>query len=198
MSLTLCDPMAYSLPGSPVHGILQARILEWVAIPFSRRSAWPRDQTQVSCIAGRFFTIWATRAALENRSQLQGCFPGLSLTGFPFFGRISRDLVCVFFSLCLPLVYFLDPIFSVLVFCSLEFLATKLVQLPHLLPWIHASHTPSRAGKAVTIPVTFTLLCDPATWHPGCLGPEKGFLKAPLKHWLEGEGEGRGESSRGK
>ena len=54
----LCDPMDCSLPGSSVHGILQARILEWVAIPFSRGSYQPRDQTQVSCIAGRFFTIW--------------------------------------------------------------------------------------------------------------------------------------------
>ena len=43
--------------------ILQARILEWVAIPFPRRSSWPRDQTQISCIAGRFSTIWATDAS---------------------------------------------------------------------------------------------------------------------------------------
>ena len=49
---TLCNPMDYSLPGSSVHGILQARILEWVAIPFSRGSCQPRDQTQVSHIAG--------------------------------------------------------------------------------------------------------------------------------------------------
>ena len=49
--LTLCDPMDYR-----VHGILQARILEWVAFPFSRGSSQSRDQTQVSCIAGRFFT----------------------------------------------------------------------------------------------------------------------------------------------
>ena len=48
-----CSP-----PGSSVHEIPQARILEWVTIPFSRGSSWPRDQTQVSCIAGRFFTIW--------------------------------------------------------------------------------------------------------------------------------------------
>ena len=48
------------------HGILQARILEWVAIPFSRGSSWPRDQTQVSYIAGRFFTFWATREAHKN------------------------------------------------------------------------------------------------------------------------------------
>ena len=49
---------------SSVHGILQARILEWVAFPFSRGSSWPKDQTQVSCIAGRFFTVWATRESL--------------------------------------------------------------------------------------------------------------------------------------
>ena len=59
--LTLCDPMDCSLPGSCVHGILQARILKWVAVPFSRRSSQPRDQTQVFRIAGKFFTIWATR-----------------------------------------------------------------------------------------------------------------------------------------
>ena len=58
--LTLCDPMDYT-----VHGILQVRILEWVAFPFSRGSSQPRDQTQVSCIAGEFFTSWATREAQE-------------------------------------------------------------------------------------------------------------------------------------
>ena len=54
--LTLCDPMDYNLPGSSVHGILQARILEWVAISSSRGSSWPRDRTWVSCIAGGFPT----------------------------------------------------------------------------------------------------------------------------------------------
>ena len=51
-----CDPMDCSSPGSSVDGILQARILEWVAIPFSRGSSRPRDRSWVSCIAGRFFT----------------------------------------------------------------------------------------------------------------------------------------------
>ena len=54
--LTLCDPMDCSLPGSSVHGILQAKILEWGAVPFSRGSSQPRNQTRVSCIAGGFFT----------------------------------------------------------------------------------------------------------------------------------------------
>ena len=57
---TLYDPMDYT-----VHGILQARILEWVAFPFSRGSSQHRDQTQISHIAGRFFTNWVTREAHE-------------------------------------------------------------------------------------------------------------------------------------
>ena len=57
---TLCDPTGHSPPGSSVRGNLQARILEWGAISSSRGSCWPRDQTQVSRIIGRFFTIWAT------------------------------------------------------------------------------------------------------------------------------------------
>ena len=59
--LTLCESMDYSPLGFSVHGILQARILEWVAVPFSSGSSKPRDQTQVSCTAGGLFTIWATR-----------------------------------------------------------------------------------------------------------------------------------------
>ena len=54
---TLCNPMNYSLPGFSVHGIFQARILEWVATSFSRRSSQPRDQTWVSHIVARCFTI---------------------------------------------------------------------------------------------------------------------------------------------
>ena len=62
---TLCDPKDCSSPGSSVHGIFQVRVLEWVAISFSRRSSWLRDWTQVSCIAGRHFTLWATREATQ-------------------------------------------------------------------------------------------------------------------------------------
>ena len=63
-SPTLCDPMDYT-----VHGILQARILEWVAFPFSRGSSQPRDQTQVSNTAGGFFTSWATWEAQGHWSR---------------------------------------------------------------------------------------------------------------------------------
>ena len=60
---TLCNPMDCSLPGSSIHGIFQTRVLEWVALSFSRRSSQPRVWTQVSHIVGRCFTIWATREA---------------------------------------------------------------------------------------------------------------------------------------
>ena len=59
----LCDAMDCKLQGSSVHEIFQARVLEWVAISFSRGSSRPRDQTQVSCVVGRRFNIWATREA---------------------------------------------------------------------------------------------------------------------------------------
>ena len=65
--LTLCDPMDYSSPGSSVHGILQARILAWVAYAFLQGSSHPRDRTWISCdscTAGGFFIVWATWEAL--------------------------------------------------------------------------------------------------------------------------------------
>ena len=63
---TLCDPMDCSLPGSSLHGILQARVLEWVAISFSRGSSQPKDRAQVSRIVDRRFTIWATRRVFSS------------------------------------------------------------------------------------------------------------------------------------
>ena len=72
LCLTLCSPTNYT-----AHGILQAKILEWVAIPFSRGFSQPRDETQVSCIAGRFFTTWATREAplVSERWSVSPRFP---------------------------------------------------------------------------------------------------------------------------
>ena len=66
LCLNLCNPTDHNLPVSSVHRIFQARILEWVAISFSRGSSWPRDQTWASYISGRYFTIWATRQALHR------------------------------------------------------------------------------------------------------------------------------------
>ena len=68
--LTLCNPMDCSLPGSSVHGIFQAIVLEWIAISFSRESSQPRDQTRVSRIVDRGFTFWATREEHWRKLQL--------------------------------------------------------------------------------------------------------------------------------
>ena len=78
----LCDPLDCSSRGFSVHGILQARILEWT--PISRGSSWPRDQTLVSGIAGRFFTIWATgkSAQREQAKSLALFFPRRDLTAY--------------------------------------------------------------------------------------------------------------------
>ena len=70
---TLCDPMDCSLPDSSLHGILQARVLEWVAISFSRGSSRPRDRTRVSCIPGRCFNLWANREAKFKVLVAQSC-----------------------------------------------------------------------------------------------------------------------------
>ena len=82
--LTLCDPMDYT-----DHAILQTRILKWVAFPFSRGSSQPRDGTQVSCIAGAFFTNWAIRKFIVQISSVSQscqtlCDPmDCSMPGFP-------------------------------------------------------------------------------------------------------------------
>ena len=85
--LALYDPMDCSPPGSSVHGIFWARILEWIAISLSRGSSQPRDQTQLSGIAGRLFTLWANIPLLYNNYLIFFCSP------FPFYicgyGQIS-------------------------------------------------------------------------------------------------------------
>ena len=86
---TLCSPINCSPPGSSVHGILQARILEWVAMPFSRGSSQPKDRTWVSLIESRFFTIWSTWESRKSRDVLR------------------------WWVLLLPLCYFLSQIYLV-------------------------------------------------------------------------------------
>ena len=91
LCLTLCNLMDWSLPGFSVHGILQARILEWVAISFSKGSSWPRDWTHISCTGRWILYPWTSWEALSltchrhishPSSQLQGHlypFPGFHL-----------------------------------------------------------------------------------------------------------------------
>ena len=80
---TLCDPIDCSLPNSSIHGIFQARILEWFATSFSRVSSWPRDWIQVFGIAGRLFTIWATREGYSLMTMILIPFPSIMEHGIP-------------------------------------------------------------------------------------------------------------------
>ena len=111
-----CDPIDCSLPGSSVHGILQARILEWIAISLSRLSSQRSNQTQVSCLAGRFFTDWATREAqvssLVFRSLIR--FELFFIHGMWKYSNfiLLHELSSVFSTVCWPyclfyIVYFL-------------------------------------------------------------------------------------------
>ena len=111
---TVCSP-----PGSSVHGILQARIVEWVALPSSRESSQPRDQTRVSCFAGRFFTTWATRVALQVPPYL-----GLSFRFCWVVSMIHLQLLWKFFS-------FSSSFPSILFFTSFTFTCT-LKSIPTL------------------------------------------------------------------
>ena len=98
---TLCDTADCSPPSSSVHGILQARILEWVAISFSRGSSSPRDQTWVSCIAGRVLIIfWATR---DYSTEVQNG-EGMKMQGLQE-GRVGKMQVSSYIhhSLCVTL-----------------------------------------------------------------------------------------------
>ena len=89
---TLCNPMDCSLPGSSLHGIFQTRILEWVAISFSRGSSQPRDWTQVSHTVGKHFTIWATRKPPKGSPLLYSCWWEYNLVQWILeqFGTIQR------------------------------------------------------------------------------------------------------------
>ena len=93
---TLCDPVECSPPGSSVPGISQTRILKWVAITFPRGSSRPRDQTRVSHVAGRVFTIWASEQTLpvgKKRSKLK-C---LSHTTSHLYLEPQTDIIKVLF-----------------------------------------------------------------------------------------------------
>ena len=98
--LTLWDPMDCSLPGSSFHRICQARILEWIAVSFSRKSSWPRDWIWPSCIVGRHFTVWATRKSIKglnyHQFDFQINFLLVTLEGPPMWITFLRFLALSF------------------------------------------------------------------------------------------------------
>ena len=103
--LTLCDPMDCSPPGSSIYEIFQATILEWVPMSFSRGFSQPRDRIWVSCIAGRLFTVWATKEAHCRRALLPSKPRILAWVAYSF----SGDLPDWGIKGCLGLVHWDDP-----------------------------------------------------------------------------------------
>ena len=119
---TLCNPMDYT-----VHGVLQARILEWGAIPFSRGSSQPTDQTQVSHIAGGFFTSWATREAqwllgwLLTPSPTIGRYPVTQAHTLGLLRKGERCFCCVSPNPHIEWTYLHDPESKHTDLCPLHF-----------------------------------------------------------------------------
>ena len=112
---TLCNSTDFSMPGSYAYGILQARI----AIPFSRASSQPRDETQLSCIAGRFFTIWATREAhKQSRNRIWPQITEMHMKGM----NLVSPEACIF-----PYIFVIQWLSLVLLF---------------VIPWTVASQAP--------------------------------------------------------
>ena len=101
LCLNLCNPMDRSLPGSSVREILQARILEWVAISFSQGSSLPSNRTCVSSIAGRFFTVWATReigmSVNQHCSRELSAVKGMWLLNSWNVTSVPEEMVFIFF-----------------------------------------------------------------------------------------------------
>ena len=113
--LTLCDPMNYI-----VHGILQARILEWIAFSFPRRSSQPRDQTQVSCIAGGFFTSSATREDLQCIGEmLSRLFIVYSWSGISKFFLKGTAFPFNWWNLCLRTDLDMRPGWRIIIFIAI-------------------------------------------------------------------------------
>ena len=107
--LTLCKPTDCSPPGSTVQGILQARILEWIAIPFSRGSSWSWDWTWISCIVGGLFRVWAAREAHSEGRYYINCVCYLSHKNLSHFKErgnhlLKRQLLVYHWKIICPLV----------------------------------------------------------------------------------------------
>ena len=150
----LCDPMGCSPPGSSIHEILQARILEWVTMPSSRGSSQPRDQTQVSCIAGRFFTtglpgktshFHAMCLVMSESLQPPELPPGYSLHGIfqarilewvtiPFSRGSSQPRNCTWVSCVSCVSCSAGWVFTILV--TMEVLSLPCIDISKLIPAI--------------------------------------------------------------
>ena len=126
---TPCNPINCSPPSSFVHWISQGRILKWITVLISSRFSWPRDWTPDSCIAGRFFIVWATREALV-RQQVE-LNSGMTVDKFEIRKYLSQELECPLFPLNLWISSYLF-IFPFLAICNTIYnniFMTKLTRL---------------------------------------------------------------------
>ena len=167
--------MDYSPSSSSFHRILQARILEWVDIPFSRGSFWPRDQTQVFHNAGRFFTIWAIRKApLLNLGILQArilAWIAISLSGESSYPAVE-SWSPILQADSLPLCNQGKPNYGTFLYKNLRHYCIKYWVSLALLQSSHISDT--SPGLAHHHPVHWTRRCSP--WN-GRHIPERKFQK---------------------
>ena len=134
LCLTLCGPMDCSPPGSSVHGILQVRILEWVAIPFSRGSSHPRDPTHVSCITcmGRWILYHQCPLGSLRVVLNPFYFPLPSLLSLPFLPPFASKAICICEQLLIS-----NTVLRV------QLKADVLSQLPGFLPCALSGTSPS-------------------------------------------------------
>ena len=147
--LTLCNPTDNSPPGSSALGISQASILEWVAIPFSKRSSQLRDQTQVSCTADRRFTIWATREALKQGK------------------RTSQTLLTLPASMHSPVPFVItDELFMILLCEQLSFPSRLLTSQTPPSPQCHEWFAGDRYFKKKLFWPHFSPSCCPISSRP--------------------------------
>ena len=155
--------MDYSWPGFSVHGILQTRTLEWAAIPFSRGSSWPRDQTQVSCTAGRFFTSWTATCGLTSMLDSR------LLTLFFIKVNIPGDDVALF---CILIIFWEVHTFPWFVFYAFFPENSPNFILSSKELWIFFSHSILEASMAIATPV------------PLCICPKCIPLKSPFENLI--------------
>ena len=163
MCPTLCNSLDYSLPGFSAHEILQAWIVEWVAIPFFRGSIpWSRDQTWFSQIAGGLFTIWSTRQALNCMVVVAESPSGVQLFEIPWIAACQASLSLTIFcpSSC-SLQWWCHPAISSSVTPSPS--APSLSRHQRLFQWISCSH---QMTKILELQLQHMFLLSTQGWFP--------------------------------
>ena len=173
--------MDCSPPDFSVHGISQARLLEWLAVPFSRESSRPRDRTQVSHIAGRFFTIWATRKPIKVKSarRVEHWFNRFSV----FMKQNTRELplcLCVFSSLSLP-----HPPPCVRTHGESSLRGKSSYQnLTLLAPW--SGTTRPQNCKEINFCCLFHWVYSILLWHSSLTNTKSFILEIYKRKWMKG------------